>query len=100
MALVEHLDIYPTLADIAAIDIPAATMGRSMVGGNARRLERRDILRSTAHTEHGAHGTPNTDARMHRAHGARSTVPVSARLLWYIPMMLTVHADISPGTPR
>ena len=73
MALVEHLDIYPTLADIAAIDIPAATMGRSMVGGNARRLERRDILRSTAHTEHGAHGTPNTDARMHRAHGARST---------------------------
>ena len=31
MALVEHLDIYPTLADIAGIAIPPATMGRSML---------------------------------------------------------------------
>lgn len=31
MALVEHLDIYPTLVDAAGLQIPAATMGRSMV---------------------------------------------------------------------
>ena len=31
MALVEHLDIYPTLVDAAGLEIPTATMGRSMV---------------------------------------------------------------------
>ena len=31
MVLVEHLDIYPTLADIAGIPIPSAVQGRSLL---------------------------------------------------------------------